>query len=145
MGPNEIINKIDAILDDAKAGILGTSDEHGKIHLRWMTPVILKYQPEMIYCFAAPGSEKLKHIAANNKVEWMIQTRDLREIVNIQGTVTVIDNPATKSELIETLGPRLITFWKANVEAEEFVVLETKIEQATYQRPMKSIKEIVTF
>ena len=145
MGPQEIINKIDAILEEAKAGILGTSDQQGNIHLRWMTPAILKYQPEMIYCFTAPGSEKLKHLEANNKVEWMIQTRDLREIVNIQGTVTVIDNPATKSELLETLGPRLIIFWKANINAEEFVVLETKIEKATYQKPMKSIKEVVTF
>ncbi|HEG43705.1 MAG TPA: pyridoxamine 5'-phosphate oxidase family protein [Phycisphaerales bacterium] len=145
MERHEIINKIESILEDARTGIMATSDLEGRVHLRWMTPAVLKYQPDAIYCFAVPGSEKLKHINANNKVEWMIQTRDLREIVNIQGAVNIIDTPATKSELLEALGARLATFWKVNVDAEEFVVLETKIHSATYYKPMKAIQEIVIF
>lgn len=145
MQQQEIINKIDSILEDAKAAVLATSDRQGKVHLRWMTPVVLKYQPDAIYCFAAAGSEKLKHISADNKVEWMVQTRDLREIVNIEGTVNIIDTPATKTELLETLGPRLATFWKSNANPEEFVILETIIHRAVYFEPMKAKQEIVTF
>ncbi len=145
MQQQEIINKIELILEDAKTAVLATSDSQGMVHLRWMTPAVLKYQPDSVYCFTVPGSKKLKHISANNKVEWMVQTRDLREIVNIQGTVNIIDTPATKSELLETLGPRLRTFWKANVNSEEFVILETKICLATYFEPMKAKREIVIF
>lgn len=145
MEQQEIINKIESILEDAKTAILATSDSQGKVHLRWMTPAILKYQPDAIYCFAVPHCEKLKHIAANNNVEWMVQTKDLREIVNIQGTANIIDTPATKSELLETLGPRLATFWKANASAEEFIVLETKIVSAVYSKPMKAVRELVSF
>lgn len=145
MDQHEIINKIEAILEDAKTAILATSDLKGMVHLRWMTPAILKYQPDAIYCFTVPGTEKLKHISDNNKVQWMIQTPDLREIINIQGTVKIIDTPATKSELLETLGPKLNTFWKANVDAEEFVVLETEILSATYFKPIKAIRETVIF
>jgi pyridoxamine 5'-phosphate oxidase len=145
MEKQELISKIESIIEDSKAGILATSDPQGKIHLRWMTPAVLKYQPDAIYCFTVPDSEKLKQINANNKVGWMIQTRDLMEIVNIQGTVNIINTPATKSELLETLGPRLNTFWKANARSEEFVILETKIHLATYYQPMKAIQEIVIF
>ncbi|MBW8017234.1 MAG: pyridoxamine 5'-phosphate oxidase family protein [Planctomycetes bacterium] len=145
MDQHEIINKIDSILEDAKAAVLATSDPQGKVHLRWMTPAVLKYQPDAIYCFTAAGSEKLKHISANNKVEWMVQTRDLREIVNIQGTVNVIDTPATKNELLEILSPRLSAFWKANANPEEFVILETKIRLVTYFEPMTAKQETVTF
>ncbi len=145
MEQQELISKIESIIEDSQAGILATSDPQGKIYLRWMTPAVLKYQPDAIYCFTVPDSEKLKQINANNKVGWMIQTRDLMEIVNIQGTANIIDTPATKSELLETLGPRLNTFWKANSNAEEFIILETKIHLATYYKPMKAIQEIVTF
>jgi len=68
------------------------------------------------------------------------------KIVAAGTTLSYQDNPKVPSaELLETLGPRLLTFWKANVNAEEFVVLETKIQLATYHKPMKGIKEIVTF
>ena len=145
MEQQEIITKIDLILEEAKAAVFATYDSQEKVHIRWMTPAVLKYQPDAIYCFTAAGSEKLKHISTNNNVEWMVQTRDLREIVNIQGNVNIIDTPATKTELLETLGPRLTTFWKANANPEEFVILETKIHLAVYFEPMKAKQEIVTF
>ena len=145
MDQQEIINKIELILEEAKTAILATSDKGGQPYLRWMTPAILKYHPDSIFCFTVPGTEKLKHIAANNKVEWMIQTRDLREIVNVRGTVNIIETPATKSELLETLGPRLATFWKANATPDEFIILETKIQTAVYSQPMKALRQTVNF
>jgi general stress protein 26 len=122
-----------------------TMDPEGKPSLRWMTPAILKYPAPAIYCFSIPRCEKLKHIAANNYVVWMIQRRDLREIVKINGTAKIIDNPATKGELLERIGPRLETFFKANANSEEFVVIETVIETAEYYMPRKGIVETVVF
>ena len=75
----------------------------------------------------------------------MIQTCDLKEIVKIHGTVNIIDNPATKSELLEILGPRLAMFWKINADTEEFVILETVIQMAEYYKPMNGIVETVIF
>lgn len=145
MDQREIINKIDRILDDARTGMLATSDSKGRIHLRWMTPCVLRFLPNSIYCFTVPDSKKLEHITGNNEVQWSIQTRDLREIVSVRGRVNIIDNPATKSELYDTLGAKLATFWKANVGAEEFIVLETIIESAEYYMPIKGIRETVVF
>ena len=131
MKPKELLSKLDAILDSTRAAILVTTDDKGRPHTRWMAPVILKHRPGFIFTFSAPGTSKLDHIDANPDVEWMIQTRDLREVVNIRGIAHIIDNPALKSELLEILGPRLLAFWRANADAEQFVVIETAIHEAT--------------
>jgi general stress protein 26 len=145
MDRNQIVNKIEEILEDAKTGIMTTINEESKPSLRWMTPAILKYPAPAIYCFSIPRCEKLKHIAANKNVVWMIQRRDLREIVKIEGTAKIIDNPATKGELLERIGTRLETFFKANANSEEFVVIETVIQKAEYYMPIKGIVETIVF
>jgi general stress protein 26 len=145
MTSRELLNKIDGIIENSKTAILVTSDEAGGAHGRWMTPALLKHRPAAIYCFSAPHARKVGQIEATGKVEWIIQTKDLREIVNVRGTARVLDNPALKNELMEILGPRLMVFWKANIDAEEFVVIETAIEEATYMTPMKGRREIVKF
>ena len=145
MTREELLDKLDAIIDSSKAAILVTGDKAGGAHGRWMTPALLKYRPGAIYCFSAPHAKKVGQIEATGKVEWVIQTRDLREIVNVRGTARAVDNPALKSELMEILGPRLMVFWKANVGVEEFVVIETVMEEATYLKPMKGERQTVKF
>ena len=46
---------------------------------------------------------------------------------------------------MEILGPRLIVFWKANLHADEFVVIETIIEEAIFFEPMKGTRQTVRF
>ena len=91
MEQSQIINKIEEILDDAQTGIMTTIDDQGKASLRWMTPAVLKYPAPAIYCFSVPKCEKLKHLAANNNVVWMIQRRDLKEIVKDRGFRSVAE------------------------------------------------------
>ncbi|AQQ69778.1 PPOX class probable F420-dependent enzyme [Limihaloglobus sulfuriphilus] len=145
MTPQEMLNRVDIILEDSKAGILSTATADGTPHMRWLTPLILKQRPGCIYAVTAPGSAKTIDIESSPKVEWMLQTRGLTEVVNLKGTVTAVDNPALKSEIFDILGPRLTVFWKANPEKEEFIVLETVIKEGTWFRPMKGIRERVKF
>ncbi len=88
---------------------------------------------------------KIKHLENNNSVEWLISTPSLSEIININGTIDIIDNPALKTEIMELIGHRLTVFWKVNLKKAEFVVLETKIDKAVYFDPMKGAKENITF
>ncbi len=145
MTSQQLLNKVDAIIDNSKTAILVTSDQAGGAHARWMTPALLKHRPAAIYCFSAPHAEKVEQIEAAGKVEWLFQTKDLREIVSVRGTARVLDNPALKNELMEILGPRLMVFWNANIDAEELVVIETAIEEAAYTEPMKGQRTIVKF
>ncbi len=145
MDQREFINKIDQILDNAKTGILTTVDARGKPHSRWMTPVVLKSVGPVVFAFSIPGAKKIGHIQKNPAVEWIIQTKDLREIVNISGTAEIVDNPSVKTDLLEVLGPRLSMFYKVNENSQEWVILETKIESGTYFRPVAGIRETVEF
>ena len=145
MSPQELLNRLESILDEAKTGVLATKDSSGVIHMRWMTPAVLNHRQGAIFTFSAPGTPKIEQIMSTEQAEWMIQRPDLREIVNIQGPIRVIDNPALKSELMEILGPRLTAFWKANIGSDQFVVLETVIQTATYFKPMEGLREAMEF
>ncbi len=145
MTPKEIMNKLEIILDDAKAGILSTVDLQGTPRMRWMTPAILKDRPGFLYTVSSPDSGKITEILTNPKCEWIIQSPGLTEIVNLKGSITAIDNPALKNEVFELLGSRLTAFWKANPDKDEFIVLETAIEQAAYFKPMKGQRQVISF
>ena len=95
--------------------------------------------------FSKPDAAKVSQIAASGSAAWIIQTRDLREIIHCSGPTRVVDNPALKAELMEILGPRLESFWKTNAPGEEFVVIETLIKEATLFKPMQAVRETVTF
>ncbi len=145
MDQNEVITKIEDIIEEAKAALLTTSDADSKPHVRWMTPVLLRSRDCRVYCFAVRTSAKIDQIAVNPNAEWLFQSRDLGELVNARGIICALDNPSLKSEMLEILGPRLNVFWRANVNSEDFLVLETKILSASYNRPMKQIKETIDF
>ncbi|MCP4402905.1 MAG: pyridoxamine 5'-phosphate oxidase family protein, partial [bacterium] len=78
-------------------------------------------------------------------VQWMIQTRALDRVINLKGKINVLENPSIRSEVMEHLGRQLTVFWRVNTEDTNFIVLETIIEEATYFRPMKGLKETITF
>ena len=145
MTQHKLLNKFNEILDEAGTAVLATEDSEGNARMRWMTPVILPHQPGTIFCIAAKSSAKVEQLTWNRNVQWMIQRRDLSEIINVQGFADIVDNPALKTELIDILGPRLGVFWKANAEPEEFIVLETVIHEATYFKPLNGKKETVRF
>lgn len=136
MNQAEFIAKLELIIDDAQAAVLATVDEHGNPCLRWMTPVLLGDRPGALFALTTPKSRKTLHLRTHPDVQWLIQTRSLADIVTIQGSAAVIDNPALRTEVFEALGPRLTAFWKVNPDRSDFVVLETVFHHAAYFRPM---------
>ena len=145
MNSREMMRKIEAVLEDAKAGILTTTDAQGHPHVRWMTPVLLAEWPETLFAVTAPDFPKIKQLAANNRVEWMLQSKSLDQIINIRGAINVLDNPSLKAQVMESVGKKLTVFWKVNKENTDFVILETVIDEASWFAPMKGLREIVAF
>ena len=145
MNQSELMNKIDEVLAEAKAGLLATVDVAGRAHMRWMTPAVLKGRAGALYCVTRRMSPKTLDLQVHPEGEWMIQSKSLNEIINVRGVINVLDNPALKTEVMETLGERLTVFWKVDMEKIDFVVLETIIKEATYLRPMKGKSETVKF
>jgi pyridoxamine 5'-phosphate oxidase len=145
MNSREMMRKIETVLEDAKAGILATTDALGHPHARWMTPVLLDQWPETLFAVTAPDFPKIMQLDANNQVEWMLQTRALDQIINIRGGINVLDNPSLKAQVMEVIGKKLTVFWKVNKDKTDFVILETVIDEACWSAPVKGLKEVVTF
>jgi len=144
MDTREILSQLESIIDASRVGILATTDEEGRPAMRWMTPAVMRGRPATLYAVTAPSFRKVIHLQSNPRVEWMFQSRDLNRILNLKGTARLIDNPSLKSEVMEAIGSRLVIFWRVNVKTD-FIVLETRIEEATLFFPLRKEKQTVSF
>lgn len=144
MKKHEMINLIEKLIEESGAGILAVVGSDGKPHLCWMTPATMKGRPGAIFAVTAYDAAKREHLNKEPHAEWMFQSKSLNEIIKVRGIVNVLDNPAIKSEVMQTLGKRLHVFWKINHNTD-YVVLETLIEEAVYMKPLAEIKETVVF
>lgn len=145
MDTSEVLYMTESILDDVKTAVLATTDKDGCPHMRWMTPTFLRGHDGVLFAVTSPHFRKVIELQAEPKVEWMVQTASLDKIINLKGYVNILDNPAIKNEVMETVGRKLRTFWKYNADTTDFVVLETMLEQATVMFPTKGIKVSVQF
>ncbi|NLB42914.1 MAG: pyridoxamine 5'-phosphate oxidase family protein [Clostridiales bacterium] len=145
MDQRELIGKLAEALDDANAGILSTLDENGIVHLRWLTPVLMRGRKGLVYSLSSLDSKKVEHIRSNPNVTWIIQTRAVDQVITLYGKVNILENPSIKTEVLETVGNKLTMFWKINGHLRDFVVMETVIEKAEYYLPMKGLSQTVDF
>ena len=145
MNKNQAIDYIEKILEDNKTAILATIGEEELPQIRWMVASIIRHRKGSIFCISDPRSNKCLQIQNNPKVQWLIQSRALDKIVNINGTANIIDNPALRSEVVESIGNRMNTFWTLHKDLNDFIVIETSIESVNIYLPMKGQKELVNF
>ena len=134
---NTLLDVMERVLDGSHTAVLSTVDAEGHPHSRWMVPTVLRGQPGTLYAVTAPKFAKVEHIAAQPRVSWLIQSKSLSDVVEINGKAQIIDNPALKSDVLEALGPNLSAFWTVNHDESELVVIETAIELISHFQPMK--------
>lgn len=138
MTVQEMLRKLDGLLELSRVGILTTVDAEGYPRSRWMTPTFVPGREGMLYAVTSPTFAKTVQIAKHPKVGWIFQTRALDEIMTVHGKINIIENPALRQEVQEALGQNLSIFWRVNPREQDLVVLETVIEEITYFNPMKN-------
>ncbi len=143
MTKQEILNTLEMILNEAHTAVLATTDQEGRPHIRWMTPALLRGRSGAVYAVTSPRFGKVVQLEAHPEAEWMFQTPILDTIVTVRGRINIVDNPSILSEVLETLGPFMRSFWKLKGDERDLVVLETIIDGAIYYKPMKGVKEVV--
>jgi len=143
MTKQEILNTLEMILNEAHTAVLATTDQEGRPHIRWMTPALLRGRSGTVYAITSPSFGKVVQLEVHPEVEWMFQTPILDTIVTVRGQINIVDNPSILSEVLETLGPFMRSFWKLKGDERDLVVLETIIDEAIYYKPMKGVKEVV--
>lgn len=137
MDANAILEVMEEVIDDAHTGVLTTVDSQGRPRSRWMTPTVIRGREGYVYAVSVPSFRKSVDIEANPRVEWMFQTRSLNQIVNARGRAHLIDNPALKSDVLESIGGHMTVFWRINPDIADFVVIETVLEELEYFQPTK--------
>ncbi|HPT78816.1 MAG TPA: pyridoxamine 5'-phosphate oxidase family protein [Candidatus Atribacteria bacterium] len=145
MDKQNLLARLEYIIEDSNSGVLSTVDSEGRPHVRWMTPVLLKDRKGVIFTVTPRDCEKTKQIMHRPDGVWMVQTRDLDQIITARGKINILDNPSIKSEVMESAGDKLTMFWTLNRDISEYVVLETVLEEAEFYQPLKDIRQFVRF
>ena len=143
MDKRSMLSVMERVLENAKVGILATVATDGKPRMRWMTPAVVRGREGFLYAVTSPKFGKAAQLDKNPHVEWMLQTKQLDEVVTVNGTVQIIDSPSTKADIQEAIGGNLGVFWKLNSDPGDLIVLETIIEEITYFKPISGEKAVV--
>jgi general stress protein 26 len=136
MDSRSMLDALERVLEASKIAVLATVDPDGAPHMRWMTPAVVRGREGFLYAVTSPEFEKTGQIDGNPRVQWMLQSKSLDEIVTTRGTMGIIDNPSVKAEVLEAIGGHLSTFWKMNPDESKMVVLETILEDIKYVKPV---------
>jgi pyridoxamine 5'-phosphate oxidase len=144
MDSKSILDTFERVIDEVKIAILATTDGGGQPHMRWMTPAVIRGREGSIFAVTSPDFGKAEQVKENPRVEWMVQSKPLDEILKARGVMSVIDNPAVKAMVLEAIGGHLSTFWKMNPDSGNLVVLETEISEITYEKPVSGERVDVT-
>jgi general stress protein 26 len=140
MTRQELMARLQALLEETGTGLLATVDDEGRPRMRWMTPALLPERKGALFAVTSPRFAKAGQISARPRVEWMFQSPSLREVITLRGQVNLVDNPSIRSEVLEAVGPRLRAFWKLNRDERDLLVLETVLEEATFYTPLSGEK-----
>lgn len=145
MNRHEIMGIIRSLIDQTHTAVMSTVDEHCIPHLRWITPGCTEEKTGSIFLISDSHFSKIFQIKNNPKVEMMFQTASLDKIVNVTGTVEIIDNPLIRSEVLECVGKHLHAFWNITIPERDLVALELVIEKVVMYNPQKGTKTTVDF
>ncbi|ADN02898.1 pyridoxamine 5'-phosphate oxidase family protein [Spirochaeta thermophila] len=141
----EILTRLEEVVDTTRFGLLVTVGESQVPNARWMTAGFLKGQHRDLYTVSSPHDRKVKEVRTNPEVLWVFSRKDYREVFRVWGRAQVIENPALLGELLEGIAEALELFWKVHGELKEFVVIETVITRLEYERPREGVREVVSW
>jgi len=144
MDKSALLTLADSLLSESKTAILSTVSSEGP-KMRWMSPIFLKNDPEHIYAITSNSFNKTNDISSNENVQWMLQNKSLDTIITFNGSIKSVENLSLRTEVLETVGQQLQTFWKINNDPSSLTVLDTDIESAVVFFPVKGKKYLVSF
>ncbi len=140
MTKDELLKRFRTILEESPQAVLATVTAEGYPAMRYMTPAMVKGNDACLYAVTAAAFPKVKDLAANPLVSWMLTNPKTREIYSFRGKITLVEDPRFKSELLEEIGRGLETFWRLNDDSSDLVCLETRLLSGEYFNPKTAEK-----
>jgi len=144
MTKEELLKKFRAVLEESPQALLATVTAEGYPAMRYMTPAMVKGNDSCLYAVTAASFPKVRDLAGNSLVSWMLTSPKTREIFSFRGKIVLIEDPRFKSELLEEIGRGLETFWRLNEDSSDLVCLETRLVSGEYFNPKTAEKVQIT-
>jgi len=140
MTKDEAMKMVRRALDDGAQAILATVGADGFPYMRYMTPAMVRGRDDALYAITASSFPKVKDLAANASVSWMLTSSKTREIFSLRARIHLVDDPRFKSELLEEIGRGLENFWRLNDDPSDLVCLESVLVSGEYFNPKTADK-----
>ena len=145
MTKDEMVRKFRQVLEETPQALLATVTSEGYPAMRYMTPAMVRGNDAALYAVTAAAFPKVKDLASNPQVSWMLTSPKSREIFSFRGRIALVEDPRFKSELLEEIGQGLETFWRLNDDPSDLVCLETRLVSGEYFNPKTAEKAQFTF
>ncbi|MCE0498781.1 MAG: pyridoxamine 5'-phosphate oxidase family protein [Methylacidiphilales bacterium] len=137
---NHAIDLAKKLADGKRPGILGTVDQQGMPHMRWMATLSLHDFP-LLYTITSPKSRKIEHIRHNPSVSWMFSDDTMTMIVNLRGKARIADDAGKMLHVWNLLEDKSKAYFLSiGADGLGYAVIETEIEDIDCIVPKYDIK-----
>lgn len=125
--------------EERSEAVLTTVGPDQRPHACWMATLVAPTFDTLI-AITSPDSRKVSNIRQNPRVEWMLTSPNMREVVYVRGDVQVIVEPAQVfqywTQLPEVSRPY---FLRVHHDGMAFMLLKTAIKEFEYCIPSENI------
>jgi pyridoxamine 5'-phosphate oxidase len=120
------------LIDGHHFGVLTTVDADGAPHARWMATMTFEKFPRVLTLTSA-GSSKVKHIRANQHVDWLFANEDFTLVLNLKGHARIFTDTVSIKRAWKAIENKSHAYFLNNMAGDqEIAVIETVVERIDY-------------
>ncbi len=117
------------LIDGRHFGVLTTVDSGGAPHARWMATMTFEKFPRVLTLTSA-GSSKVRHIRANQQVEWLFANEDFTLVLNLKGRARIFTDTVSVKRAWKAIENKSHAYFLNNLAGDpEIAVIETVVER----------------
>ena len=83
MTKQDLLLKLETMIEETRVGILGTADINAKSHVTWLTPALQTGRPDSIYAITGTATKKVANLMENPNCQWVFQNRSISEVLTV--------------------------------------------------------------
>ncbi len=133
------------LIDGRHFGVLTTTDSDGAPHARWMATMTFEKFPRILTLTSA-GSGKVKHIRANQHVDWLFNNEDFTLVLNLKGRARIFTDTVSIKRAWKAIKDKSHAYFLNNMAGDsKIAVIETVVERVDYTAAQHGLRFSRTF
>jgi general stress protein 26 len=120
------------LIDGRHFGVLTTVDVDGAPHARWMATMTFEKFPRIL-TLTSSESNKVKHIRANQHVDWLFANEDFSLVLNLKGRARIFTDTRSIKLAWKAIEDKSHAYFLNNMIGKSGIaVIETVVERVDY-------------